>query len=102
MYILGFLLQVKASGAEGVRMEEAIKINTSLAAFGKGVPLTLPSASSLHSLCHGWVHAVVKAEGCGYVRLVLTDQPHAYSNDTNIQYLHMYVCRFYDDYQYVN
>ena len=42
MYILGFLLQVKASGAEGVRMEEAIKINTSLAAFGKGVPLTLP------------------------------------------------------------
>ena len=33
---------MKASGAEGVRMEEAIKINTSLAAFGKGVPLSLP------------------------------------------------------------
>lgn len=39
---MGFiLLQVKASGAEGVRMEEAIKINTSLAAFGKGESLSL-------------------------------------------------------------
>lgn len=39
MCALGYRSQLKASGAEGVRMEEAIKINTSLAAFGKGVPI---------------------------------------------------------------
>ena len=58
-----------------------------------------PSASSLHSLCHGWVHAVVKAEGCGYVRLVLTDQPHAYSNNANIL-AYVRIIILHDDYQY--